>query len=256
MGNFEILKRDNSYGNAIHAFCNLSDELVLTLMPRRKRLFRKSYRSSSSSALVGYIVLFILAISLIQMLLPFIILAGVGWGIYKFWQYWNHQQQQTNNTYKEQQDKLISVLYKLIQKHQGRISVLDFAMSAKVSSTEAKIFLDEKAKEFLAEFEPTDSGDVLYVFNTLKNEEPSGPIPEVSYKKEIKSEIQTYNDACQIDKSVSLNQAALARRLNLSSSSIGRKKFSPDFAQWAQERDPEGWAWSYDVYRKCFHPVR
>jgi hypothetical protein len=96
VANFENRNRDDSYGNAIHAFCNLSDELIPKLMPRRKRLFKKSYRSSSSTALIGYLVLFVLAISLIQMLLPFIILAGVGWGIYKVWQYWNQQQQHLN----------------------------------------------------------------------------------------------------------------------------------------------------------------
>lgn len=240
-------------------------------MPRHRHLFKTSYRRSSSSALVGYIILFVLAISLIQILLPFMILAGIGWGIYKVWQYWHQQQQQISLNSKEQQDRLTSTLYKLIQQHQGRVSILDFAMTAKISSTEAKDFLDEKAKEFFADFEPTDLGEVLYVFNTLKNNNQAeknndqaemlnqAKIVEDSITEEpepISFEELVILEESLLNKSISLNQADLASRLNLSSSSVGRKKFSPDFAQWSQARDPEGWAWYYDTDRKRFHPIR
>jgi hypothetical protein len=233
-------------------------------MPRHRRLFKTSYRRSSSSALVGYIILFVLAISLIQILLPFMILAGIGWGIYKVWQYWHQQQQQISLNSKEQQDRLTSTLYKLIQQHQGRVSILDFAMTAKISSTEAKNFLDEKAKEFFADFEPTDLGEVLYVFNTLKNNNQAEMLnqakivedPITEEPEPISFEELVILEESLLNKSISLNQADLASRLNLSSSSVGRKKFSPDFAQWSQARDPEGWAWYYDTDRKRFHPIR
>ena len=233
-------------------------------MPRHRRLFKTSYRRSSSSALVGYIILFVLAISLIQILLPFMILAGIGWGIYKVWQYWHQQQQQISLNSKEQQDRLTSTLYKLIQQHQGRVSILDFAMTAKISSTEAKNFLDEKAKEFFADFEPTDLGEVLYVFNTLKNNNQAEMLnqakivedPLTEEPEPISFEELVILEESLLNKSISLNQADLASRLNLSSSSVGRKKFSPDFAQWSQARDPEGWAWYYDTDRKRFHPIR
>lgn len=227
-------------------------------MPRRKQLFRKRYRSSASSTLVGYVFIVGLAIALIQSLLPFIILAGIIWGAYKLWQYWNQQQQQTAILSKEQQNKLISALYKIIQQHQGRVSVIDFAMTTKVTSDEAKIFLDAKAKEFLAEFEVTESGDVLYVFNTLKNQKVSESILETQSQSQINSK-ESFSISVEeerIDKSVSLSQADLARRFNLSSTSVGRKKFSPDFTQWTQERDPEGQSWHYDADRKTFHPLK
>ena len=227
-------------------------------MPRRKRLFSKRYRSSTSSTLVGYIFLIVFAIALIRSLLPFIILAGIIWGAYKLWQYWNQQQQKTAISSKEQQNKLISALYKIIQQHHGRVSIIDFAMTAKVTSDEAKSFLDAKAKEFLAEFEVTDSGDVLYVFNTLNNEKASESISKIQSQSQIKSKanFSIGVEEGRINKSVSLSQADLARRFNLSSSSVGRKKFSPDFAQWTQERDPEGQSWYYDADRKSFHPLK
>ena len=231
-------------------------------MPRRKRLFKKNYRSSSSSALAGYIFLFILAIALIQFLLPFIILTGVVWGIYKLWQYWSQYKKQIFVSSKEHQDEMISILYKLIQQHQGRVSILDFAMTAKISSSEARNFLDERAKEFFADFEPTDSGDVLYVFNTLNNENKPEMLNQTQIEKEsVIEEIISFEELISFedslfDKSISLNQTDLASRLNLSSSAVGRKKYSPDFAQWSQARDPEEWAWYYDADRKRFHPIR
>ena len=229
-------------------------------MPRRKRLFSKRPRKSNSSVLIGYIVLLFLAISLIQLLLPFIILAGIGWGIYKAWQHWGQQQQSSAISAQEKQDKLTSAFYSLIQEHQGRISIFDFAMTAKVTAPEARIFLDEKAKEFCADFEATDSGKVLYVFDSLKNETQSKQnhqIQEFEEPKQIFSDKDTEERTKkQADQSVSLNQAELARRLNLSSSSVSRKKFSPDFAQWSQERDPQGWPWSYSAESKRFHPLK
>ncbi|KPQ36690.1 MAG: hypothetical protein ACLFM4_05350 [Phormidium sp.] len=43
----------------------------------------------------------------------------------------------------------------------------------------------------------------------------------------------------------SLIQAQLARRLQVSSSTIGKRKHKPDFSDWAQTKDPEGLLWQY-----------
>lgn len=222
-------------------------------MPRRKYSYRKRSRSTVSSVLGGYIVLAILAIALFKFLLPFIILVGLVWGILKVWQSWKQQQEMQQSASLEKQEKLNSVLYQLIQHHDGRVSVLDFALTAKVPAEEAKEFLDAKAKEFIANFEATDSGDVLYVFNSLSiKSQPSQPLqispPDFSvFSKDATS---------PIDWSASLSQADLARRLALSSSSVGRKKFAPDFAQWTRQRDPDNLAWFYDNDRKRFYPLK
>ena len=206
--------------------------------------------------LIGYIVLFFLAIALIQVLLPFIILAGIGWGLYKAWQHWGQQQQKTVTSTQEKQNKLHSVFYALVQEHQGRVSIFDFAMTAKVTAPEARAFLDEKAKEFCAEFEVTDSGKVLYVFDSLKIEAQPKQTHELQGTEKPKQISLGDVKGNQVDQSISLNQAELARRLNLSSSSVGRKKFAPDFSQWSKERDPEGWSWHYSAEKKRFHPLK
>lgn len=51
-----------------------------------------------------------------------------------------------------------------------------------------------------------------------------------------------------------LIQAQLARRLNVSSSTIGKRKHKPDFTDWAQSKDPDGLSWRYCGETKQFYP--
>ena len=55
--------------------------------------------------------------------------------------------------------------------------------------------------------------------------------------------------------SQSLIQAELAKRLDVHSSTVGKRKSDPDFAEWSQSRDPEGIAWEYSSDTKEFFPV-
>ncbi|MFP4101470.1 MAG: hypothetical protein ACLFWZ_12905, partial [Coleofasciculus sp.] len=52
-----------------------------------------------------------------------------------------------------------------------------------------------------------------------------------------------------------LIQAELAKRLDVHSSTIGKRKSDPDFAQWSQSKDPDGVAWEYSPETKEFLPV-
>ena len=47
------------------------------------------------------------------------------------------------------------------------------------------------------------------------------------------------------EESVSLIQVQLARRLGVSSSTIGVRKLKPDFGEWSSQKDPAGLAWRY-----------
>jgi hypothetical protein len=51
----------------------------------------------------------------------------------------------------------------------------------------------------------------------------------------------------------SLIQAQLARRLQVSSSTIGKRKHKSDFSDWAQTKDPEGLLWQYCSDSKEFY---
>ena len=52
-----------------------------------------------------------------------------------------------------------------------------------------------------------------------------------------------------------LIQADLAKRLDLNSSTVGRRKSKPDFPEWSQSKDPEGIAWKYLKDKELFVPA-
>lgn len=53
---------------------------------------------------------------------------------------------------------------------------------------------------------------------------------------------------------LSMTQAALARRLGVSTSSISRMQSKPNFSEWSQQKDPEGIAWVKSLDTKLFYP--
>lgn len=62
-------------------------------------------------------------------------------------------------------DRLQSHFFQVLQQQNGRITLLNLAMATGVSGQVAKTFLDEKAKEFNANFEVDETGNVLYCFS-------------------------------------------------------------------------------------------
>jgi len=47
----------------------------------------------------------------------------------------------------------------------------------------------------------------------------------------------------------------MARRLDIAKSTLSGAKIQPDFAQWSQERDPDGLAWTWNPKIKRFVPA-
>lgn len=65
----------------------------------------------------------------------------------------------------QERDRLQSIFYLLLKKHNGSITPLLIAMESKLSPADAKVYLDQKAKEFDANFEADDQGGIIYQFN-------------------------------------------------------------------------------------------
>lgn len=61
-------------------------------------------------------------------------------------------------------DRLHATFYRLLEEGKGRITVMRFAMEAQLPEATAKQYLDEKAKEFDANFDATEEGGILYHF--------------------------------------------------------------------------------------------
>jgi|GEM_PF-1652501 cytoskeletal protein RodZ len=75
-------------------------------------------------------------------------------------------------------------------------------------------------------------------------------VQNVKAVKAVKAKVEqpqtnTMSASAAAEPRQSLIQAQLARRLQVSSSTIGKRKHKPDFSQWAQTKDPEGLLWQY-----------
>lgn len=81
------------------------------------------------------------------------------------WRFWRRRQR----TVKARKAFLQQTFYQLLQTNRGRITVFDFAVHTNLTGPEAREFLNARAREFYANFEPNDHGDVLYVFPTLSS---------------------------------------------------------------------------------------
>jgi hypothetical protein len=53
----------------------------------------------------------------------------------------------------------------------------------------------------------------------------------------------------------SLIQSELAKRLNVYSSTVFKRRDDPDFSEWSRNRDPDGIAWRYDRKAREFFPI-
>ncbi|MEH2280172.1 MAG: hypothetical protein V7K90_02320 [Nostoc sp.] len=62
-------------------------------------------------------------------------------------------------------DRLQSVFYEMLQENHGRVTVLGFAMQSQLPAAHARQYLDEKAKEFNANFKVNEEGAVSYHFD-------------------------------------------------------------------------------------------
>ncbi|HEY9725562.1 MAG TPA: hypothetical protein V6D50_03850 [Chroococcales cyanobacterium] len=68
-------------------------------------------------------------------------------------------------TQEENRTRLQSIFYNLLKNHNGRITVLQFAMEARLSGEVAKHYLDAQAREFNANFDVSQEGEVFYCFS-------------------------------------------------------------------------------------------
>ena len=82
----------------------------------------------------------------------------LAWGLYI------QSEQEKAAKAQERLNQLQATFYQLLREQDGEISVLRLAAAAEISGEEAKTFLDDKAKEFSADFGVSDRGDVFYRF--------------------------------------------------------------------------------------------
>lgn len=228
--------------------------------------------NSSSAILILILPLAILIIFLFATwrIILTLLLFSVGlnvWQQYQ-WQKWSQQ--------------VDPLFYSLIQHNQGAITPLDLAMKANFSAATAKRYLDSKAHEFGAQCRNYESQDPIYYFMTasilgsiLDDSEPvRSLLPETSQdcqeqpslseestenQNDLSSPIEPAEHLEAEDEnpsdSSSLIQSELAKRLDVHSSTIYKRRDEADFSEWTKSRDPEGIAWAYDPDTRLFSPI-
>lgn len=180
------------------------------------------YRLTVALALAG---LALLGVLILRLVLPWLVGVGVlGCGLWL----WRRR--------KARQRELHQLFYAQITAYQGRISVLDFAIAAQITGSEARQFLDQRAQEFWGDFEPTPAGDVLYTFRSGQAE-PAQSAAEV------------------VPGAISLTAADLAQRLGCIEADLRLYQSSLTFMDWSRDRDPDSCGWRYDAERDRYWPV-
>jgi hypothetical protein len=69
-------------------------------------------------------------------------------------------------SFRAEQQAIRDRFFQLLLTNKGRLSVLDFAAASRLEPAIARRYLDGWAKEFDANFEVSDSGDIYYIFTT------------------------------------------------------------------------------------------
>lgn len=185
----------------------------------------------------------------------------------------NHQWQQMS--------KQISPIFnQLIVENQGCVTPLDLSLKANLSGTTARRYLETKAKEFGAQRrEYKDRGPVYYFLtvSTLgsmfdesepseelaeelsSSETPEALIPQKQeqppkIESEPEEELDEPGTAMRIHPQ-GIIQSELAKRLDVHSSTIYKRREDSDFSEWTRGRDPEGISWAYSAESKEFYPL-
>jgi hypothetical protein len=130
--------------------------------------------------------------------------------------------------------------YQLAAKDSSKLSVRGIAQLAKQEQSETDA--DDRAK-----VKDAQSSSVALI-NKADSQ-------STAISSESETESSTINQATSIDAGQSLIQAELAKRLDLNSSTVGRRKSDPDFELWSMSKDPEGIAWRYDQDTKLYVAV-
>ncbi|MEH2069489.1 MAG: hypothetical protein V7K47_15220 [Nostoc sp.] len=78
---------------------------------------------------------------------------------------YRQSRQEKKALHQQRSDRLQSLFYEILQQNHGRVTVLGFAMQSQLPPADARQYLDEKAKEFNANFKVNEEGAVSYHFD-------------------------------------------------------------------------------------------
>ncbi|OUL37455.1 hypothetical protein BV372_02515 [Nostoc sp. T09] len=90
---------------------------------------------------------------------PTLILGGwLSLGLYR------QSRQEKKAINQQMNDRLQSIFYQMLQENKGRMTLVGFAIKSELPAITARQYLDEKAKEFNANFKVSEDGAISYHF--------------------------------------------------------------------------------------------
>ncbi|MCC5614747.1 hypothetical protein LC605_06605 [Nostoc sp. CHAB 5836] len=219
---------------------------------------------------ISFLIIFLVATWRILLALILLVIGFKLWQEYQ-WQQWTH--------------RVNPIFHQLVRENQGRLTPMDLAIKGNFPGTTAKRYLDSKASEFGASILNSEDSGLSYYFitasilgNILDSSEPVKGLPAQPVTKTARSllapppitpkeeELETaslpqptHEEAKRsLEKQLvfgSLIQSELAKRLNVYSSTVYKRRNDPEFSEWSRSKDPDGIAWSYSEKTKEFFPV-
>lgn len=142
-----------------------------------------------------------------------------------------------------------SALGSILDDSEPEAAVNSYQLAAKDSTKLSVRGIAQLAKQEQDEIKDPATNSPSSVAQLTKAESPQST---ANLESESETDSSTINQPASIDAGQSLIQAELAKRLDLNSSTVGRRKFDPDFPEWSQSKDPEGVAWRYESDTKLY----
>jgi hypothetical protein len=190
-----------------------------------------------------------------------IVALGLGGGGFWLW-HRDRRQQQQHASMQGMLDLFVS---------EGKpFKLFDFVQKVGLPEAIVKPYLERVSRELKTLVEVEDRGEIYYSVRSPNFHESPHPVTSESISREdlpsqsmpdgdLKLEFlpdQTHPETTASPKSINrpFIQAELARRLNVSASTIGKRKLKPDFTEWVRSKDPEGMGWRYSQVTKQFYP--
>ena len=78
---------------------------------------------------------------------------------------YNQKRQEKQALTQKINEQLQSTFYRMVLENEGRVTVFKFAMHSQLPAASAKEYLDQKAKEFNADYTVSEDGGISYYFD-------------------------------------------------------------------------------------------
>jgi hypothetical protein len=167
----------------------------------------------------------------------------------------------------QQQQSIQGMLDRLVSDGKP-FKLLDFAANVGLPVPIVKPYLERVSRELQTLVQVDDRGTIYYyVPDANSGENSHSPQPDGIANGNLLPE-STPDRSLELEKPLEpepanpqtihrpLIQAELARRLQVSASTIGKRKLKPDFTEWVRSKDPDGISWRYSQVTKRFYPQR